>query len=211
VTQGTKTEPQEGVFRRNTTTKAQGETSQDTEINTQEDAAAKLRAHLSITRQLLEAGANPDAKLTRNHRTPLILAASRDRVDVIKVLVSFGANIHALTSKGDTAIQIAASNNRYATVYFLISRGAEFHDFFKDSFGRSVMDYGKDFPQVQDAIERGIRDLRQFYQKTLATVPIASSESLQTSLVNIVVSFLVAVDVTQNTINGTDNQECEYT
>jgi len=41
--------------------------------------------------------------------TPLILAASGDRIDVVKTLIEYGVNINSKNQEGHSALQYAAS------------------------------------------------------------------------------------------------------
>ena len=61
---------------------------------------------LDLVRNLLEAGANPNAK-SDGDVTVLIWAAARGHVEVVKVLLQSGAEPNARTRKGRTAIEIA--------------------------------------------------------------------------------------------------------
>ena len=61
---------------------------------------------LALVRNLLEAGANPNAKSDGDVNV-LMCAAARGHVEVVKVLLESGAEPNARTRKGRTAIDIA--------------------------------------------------------------------------------------------------------
>ena len=57
--------------------------------------------------------------------TPLILAASSNNLEVVKVLLKYGADINARTDKGLTALKFASDFNQDEKVAeLLIKRGA---------------------------------------------------------------------------------------
>ena len=61
---------------------------------------------LDLVRNLLQAGASPDAK-SDGDVTVLMWAAARGHVEVVTVLLESGADLSARTRKGRTAIDIA--------------------------------------------------------------------------------------------------------
>ena len=61
---------------------------------------------LDLVRNLLEAGASPNAK-SDGDVTALMWAAARGHVEVVKVLLESGAEPNARTRKGRTVIEIA--------------------------------------------------------------------------------------------------------
>ena len=82
------------------------------------------RAHnLETLRQLLEAGANPDAQNDGGF-TPLMSAVSMGP-DAVQLLLDYGADPNLDTQNGTTALIIAASFGRTAEGRLLIQNGAE--------------------------------------------------------------------------------------
>ena len=61
---------------------------------------------LDLVRNLLQAGANPNAK-SDGDVTVLMWAAARGHVEVVKALLESGAEPNARTRKGRTAIDVA--------------------------------------------------------------------------------------------------------
>lgn len=68
---------------------------------------------------LLKHGADPSIGNSTGH-TPLHNAAQNGQTFVIMLLVDYGANAHAVTAGGDTALDIAARFNRHEVVTFLL-------------------------------------------------------------------------------------------
>lgn len=65
-------------------------------------------------------GDNLDAKDNFGN-TPLMIAASKRKIDICRILVEAGANIHALNSNGDTALDIAKNINCVEVITLLSS------------------------------------------------------------------------------------------
>lgn len=74
-------------------------------MNVLHEAAAEGR--LPMVLALLAAGAEIDPRLPRNERTPLMLAASRGHIQVVRILLVAGADPHALAMDGLNAAGIA--------------------------------------------------------------------------------------------------------
>ena len=89
---------------------------------------AAILGHVSIMRVLLEAGFDPDTDWTREYISPrgpaLHIAAERDRIDMIDLLLKHGATVDLTDEKGMTALERAIINNAFAAAEHLICRGA---------------------------------------------------------------------------------------
>jgi ankyrin repeat protein len=60
------------------------------------------------------------------HRmTPFIRAASAGQLEIVKLLTGKGANIHAITSRAQTALHCAAENGHNEMVAYLLDNGAQ--------------------------------------------------------------------------------------
>ena len=73
--------------------------------------------------------------------TPLIMAACNDKVDIIRLLLDHGANVHSKDSDGDTALHCAAYNGYDEAVKLLIGGGANLH--VKNNDNRTPLDEAK--------------------------------------------------------------------
>ena len=69
----------------------------------------------------------PDARLDMRGRTPLMLAASSDRIpiDTVKMLLARGADINVLGPEGETALDLAVRNGHTIVVDALLAAGAK--------------------------------------------------------------------------------------
>ncbi|MCA8448886.1 ankyrin repeat domain-containing protein [Burkholderia vietnamiensis] len=95
-------------------------------------AATLEGASVGTIRMLLETGANPDMTPQEGEGTALWFAAAQGRVDVVEVLLDYGANVHGYT--GDTSdnestvmtvVQNAAMHGQMDVVDKLVERGAD--------------------------------------------------------------------------------------
>eukprot|EP00744_Colponema_vietnamica_P012237 GILI01017185.1.p1 GENE.GILI01017185.1~~GILI01017185.1.p1 ORF type:complete len:185 (+),score=13.75 GILI01017185.1:728-1282(+) len=58
--------------------------------------------------------------------TPLMLAALANRFDVVKILISEGADVNAMASSyGDTALSLAVATDNLDLIVYLVDEGAE--------------------------------------------------------------------------------------
>ncbi|MBL9137388.1 MAG: ankyrin repeat domain-containing protein [Verrucomicrobiales bacterium] len=79
----------------------------------------RLRTLLDRSPDLLNAAAPPDAK------TPLILAAERGQLTVVRALIGWGADINRRANRGDTALIAAARSGHKAIVEALLDAKAD--------------------------------------------------------------------------------------
>lgn len=70
-------------------------------------------------------------------RTPLHIAVNHSHIEVVKYLLSEGANVHAKDKNGETPLHLAIKNNHYEIVNILIKTGA-FLDMPKNRIGDLV-------------------------------------------------------------------------
>ncbi len=80
-------------------------------------AGAIVDGDAAALKQLLGKGADPNARDPRNGTTALILAAFLGRVDIAKILLIAGADMHAKNNDGATALSVAELD-RATTGYF---------------------------------------------------------------------------------------------
>lgn len=76
---------------------------------------------LEVAQYLIDHGA--DIELGAS--TPMMEAAQEGHIDIVKFLISKGANIHAVTNTLDTALTYACANGHTQIAELLISCGAE--------------------------------------------------------------------------------------
>ncbi|HMV77153.1 MAG TPA: ankyrin repeat domain-containing protein [Leptospiraceae bacterium] len=78
-----------------------------------------------IAELLLENQVNSGIKMATGLNLPVHLAAYNGQTDIIKLLVSKGADIHAVNGRTETPLFLAAQNGHMETVKFLHSKGAD--------------------------------------------------------------------------------------
>ncbi len=83
-----------------------------------------LNGNLPRVRSLLDQGADIDIKLCINGMNPLMVAASFNRTEVLKLLLDHGAGINDIDSNNSTALMLAADKGNMESVKILLDRGA---------------------------------------------------------------------------------------
>lgn len=113
---------------------------------------------LKLLQLALEKGADPNQSLYRNElnieRTPLMMAATFNQLEAIKLLLRYKASINALDSAGQDALALAAEKNHLEVVNYLLSQGAQVNPALKHmaSLGNQQM-LKRLLPQAQTAQE----------------------------------------------------------
>ncbi|MDR0777362.1 MAG: ankyrin repeat domain-containing protein [Azonexus sp.] len=84
---------------------------------------------LPVIKRLLAAGANANARDRLNGTTPLMVAVGRknrsDPLEIAQLLLDHGADIHAKTRTGHTALMFAAKANNQPAIDWLLKHGAD--------------------------------------------------------------------------------------
>ena len=78
-------------------------------------------------------------ELDHIENTSLCKAAEKGNIDVLTLLVEYGADINHRNLKGETAVMIAAKNGHKNAVNFLVENGADPE--IRDYLGQSVNDF----------------------------------------------------------------------
>lgn len=78
----------------------------------------------ALVRFLLDKGANVKEASNRDSDTPLHVAARKERLTVIELLLETGASIEASNSRGETPLHMAAKAADAATINLLLKKGA---------------------------------------------------------------------------------------
>lgn len=91
---------------------------------------ASSKGHTDVMRVLLDARINPNEIRIPNidATTPIIAAAAEDRIEAIKLLIKYKADINARNHNGDSALSIAASLGRIQAIRLLIVSGANLNN-----------------------------------------------------------------------------------
>lgn len=91
-------------------------------------SAAARRGDPAAVRDLLEAGADPDAAGTGGTRwPPLLHACHKHQLEAARVLLEYGADPDHATPNGYTALMMAASERDPAMMALLLDFGADAH------------------------------------------------------------------------------------
>lgn len=77
-------------------------------------------------RTLIEAGANLEiSSEAGNQETPLFLAAEKNSVTIVKLLLQAGADPQAVSSEGETALAVALKRDNFQNAIALLKAGAD--------------------------------------------------------------------------------------
>ena len=86
---------------------------------------ASQYGHLEIVKELLIAGADPNASRTDDGATALMLASLQGYLEVVQELLKAGANPNAATIEvGETSLMYSSQNGRLDITHELLMRGA---------------------------------------------------------------------------------------
>jgi ankyrin repeat protein len=83
------------------------------------------RGHLEVTRFLLEQGADPNVAREDTLGPPLVMAAAENRVELVKLLLDFKADINTINYSRRTALHEAAWHSKTEAAMLLLERGAD--------------------------------------------------------------------------------------
>lgn len=119
--------------------------------------AINYKCPYKIIELLLKNGANL-TQLNNKRETPLIAASQNRRLDIIKLLFDYGAEITINTQdyQGITALFIEAKNNNYDIVKFLLDKGAD--PSIKDIVNKTALKYTTD-PKIQELLKNKMKEM----------------------------------------------------
>lgn len=101
-------------------------------------------ASLDMIRWMLQNGCVVDTKDETSGWTPLMrVAAVSGNVNVAKVLIHHGANVHTMDKDGKTTLMNAALNGNEALVKLLVKKGVSV--MLKSEHGKTALDFAKSF------------------------------------------------------------------
>ena len=75
--------------------------------------------------KLIAGGVNINVHSENSKKTPMHLAASKGRLEVIRILVESGANIEVKNSDNKTPLDLAVQGSKTEIVRYLVSKGAK--------------------------------------------------------------------------------------
>jgi ankyrin repeat protein len=88
-------------------------------------ALAAAYGNVAVGSELLAAGANPLARDSVYHDTPVHNAVIADSLDMVELLLSRGGDVNARSGNGELPLDYAASKNRLPMIEFLVAHGAD--------------------------------------------------------------------------------------
>ncbi len=98
---------------------------------------ASVAGNVVAVKKLLDAGVNINARGTKGSATPLIIAAERNQVDLLKLLLERGADINVRDEKWQSALFHATANDRPDVIGILIQKNADVNA--RDKTGRTPL------------------------------------------------------------------------
>jgi len=113
----------------------------------------------------LKHGANPDI-LDGYKSTPVIIEAAKySRLENVKLLVKYGANLNVQNKNGNTALHTAIAVKNYDIAFFLVSNGASLK--IEDKWGYTPIDMLEKFGDA--GVKKG-SEYHDWYLKFVALV-----------------------------------------
>lgn len=96
------------------------------------------------TKYLIEIGAEVDCLSPSNFRTPLLTAASRGHINIVKYLLSKDANINAKDIMAANALILASTKGNLEMVKLLVEKGIDIHAKMDGGYNARDMAKGKE-------------------------------------------------------------------
>lgn len=79
----------------------------------------------SKIKKLIQDGVNINVKSPNSKRTPLHIAASRGKAEIVKTLIDNGADMNASDNDGKTPLYMAIESKKDSVINYLLSKGAK--------------------------------------------------------------------------------------
>lgn len=114
-------------------------------------------SNYAVVRRLLDAGANPNARI-EDGDTPLICAVRQEDVRLVEALLDAGSTVGAQNHDNATALIVAAAESNLDAVERLLSAGARSDT--RNTNGETALDYALDSdPEIASALRASGADL----------------------------------------------------
>ena len=113
----------------------------DPNLKTEAGSAVELASFLEDSkylRALLEHGGNADVPIGKSGRTALFESVLHERIDNIRLLAAYGANVNHQANSGESVLSYAISTDSYRAALVLLELGAD--PKMKDRWGYSAYD-----------------------------------------------------------------------
>ncbi|UXX77749.1 ankyrin repeat domain-containing protein [Reichenbachiella carrageenanivorans] len=133
--------------------------------NTEDLFDASLRGEVQNVKQILNTGVNPDAMgstgLYPIHATITLYKKSNEKkkllLEILKILISHGADLNVKTKPGYTACHLAAMSNNLEALKLLIENGADKD--IRDPYGNTLLTTAVASFDGDDSIVKYLLDL----------------------------------------------------
>ena len=114
---------------------------------------------LARVKLLISRGADVNARSTSLQRTPLLIAARYPgSVEVLRLLLDKGADLHAKDTNGASALSLAVTYADVAVVRFLVENGINLKEFGTGVFGGSIGSYTRHhLPTTEYLASKGLK------------------------------------------------------
>ncbi|ADZ92253.1 ankyrin repeat domain-containing protein [Marinomonas mediterranea] len=100
--------------------------------------------------EALKYGGNPNFYNPERKLPILVDTVSPGKLEHIKLLIEFGADVNTTDASGETALMAATTLNQYDIVYYMLKQGADYH--IKDKWGTTIIDV------IEDRLNRNLID-----------------------------------------------------
>lgn len=101
--------------------------------------AAITKGDISAISALLQKGADINSKIVENGLTPLMIATKTNNAQVVRYLITKGADLNIKSNNGRTALHIATMNNLFDMFAILVKAGAQVD--IKDNNDKIALEY----------------------------------------------------------------------
>ena len=105
-----------------------------------------------VVKVLLEGGAN--ANLQDGYQSYLSTAVSHNQVEIARLLLDHGADIHYQTERSEYALKVAVRHGYTKLIHLLLEHGA--HTDVLDHEGKPLLMFARDVPTAQLLLDRGV-------------------------------------------------------
>jgi uncharacterized protein len=132
-----------------------------------------MNGNAAILERLIQAGADPNAPLTKTGDTALMIAARTGKVDAVRALLDHGAKVNARESWGGTTALMWAVSERHSDVaQLLLEHGAEVNA--KSNFVPSAS--GRGFEGTAPVVPKGNQTIEEFASGWMTPLMFAARE-----------------------------------
>lgn len=160
-------------------------------------------ANLDMIRWMLQDGCRVDIKDETSGWTPLMrVAAVNGNVNVAKVLIHHGANVHTMDKEGKTTLMNAALNGFEALVKLLVKKGVSIK--LRSEHGKTALDFARSFEH--ERVIQVLQEQLDAIRKEENERKLAEAKEQRRSLEKIDSSVVKPVTNGTQSLNGKENE-----